>query len=314
MDKKNEQEKITKLEQQSLILSGAMRQVSLVKKRYQDALALLQKKDKELKAIHKDHMEIRQQLIEKESMAALGSLVAGVAHEVNTPIGVAITSNSVAIDVCKGLKESYRADALSEEEIVQFFENIEESNQIVEQSLQRAAKLIRSFKRISVDQSCDDLIGINLYEYLKDIIRTFHNQFKNRPIEITLDCPQELMIETYPGALAQIMGNLLQNSLNYAFKDNKKGTIEIYVEPPKKDKIKIVFADDGIGMDEDLRQHAFEPFVTMHRGQGGSGLGLNIVYNLITQKLNGNITLESSPGKGASFSFIIPVNSSTHHD
>ncbi|MCP4492248.1 MAG: HAMP domain-containing histidine kinase [Gammaproteobacteria bacterium] len=307
MGKVEDRESIAQLEGQNQIASGAVRQASLINKRYRDAMALLKEKDRELRESLHEQTEMRQQLIEEGKMAALGRLVAGVAHEVNTPVGVAITSNSMIIDACNRLKASYAKDDLSEEGLEEFLETIEESSHIVNQSLQRAAKLIFSFKRISVDQSCDDIRSFNLYEYINDVINTFRNQIKNRPIDITLDCPQKLQVETYPGALSQIMNNLLQNALNYAFEGSKKGNISIHVDLPKKNKVKIIFADNGIGMDEDLRQRAFEPFVSMNRDKGGSGLGLNIVYNLVTQQFGGSIKLESAPGKGTSYSIVFEV-------
>ncbi|MCP4298097.1 MAG: HAMP domain-containing histidine kinase [Proteobacteria bacterium] len=301
-----EQDKIAKLEQQYKIASGAVRQAALLQKRYRDALSLLKKKDTELKDSLKEMKEMQFHLIEKEKMAALGGLVAGVAHEVNTPLSVAITSNSVVMDECKRLKAKYEAGELTEEIFKDFFETFEESNRVEMHSLQRAAKLIRSFKRISVDQMSDDKLVINLYEYLQDVILTFHTYFKQTQIKTVLDCPKNLVVETCPGPLAQIFSNLLENTLKYAFGDDKNGNINIRIEP-QQEKLYIVFADDGIGMSEDLRQHVFEPFVTTHRQEGSSGLGLNIVFNLITQRFNGNIHLESEHGKGSRFIFEITV-------
>ncbi len=306
MNLSSAKEKIAELEQKNLIASGAVHQASLMKKRYQDALELLKKKDKELVNNIKHQKKMQHHMIEKEKMAALGGLVAGVAHEVNTPLGVAITSNSMAREECKKLKDSYLADELTEEAIVELFETLEQSVQIVESSLQRAAELVRSFKRISVDQNIDDKRRFLLYEYILDIIRTFYGQFKNRPIEILLDCDKKLMVETYPGSLSQIFNNLLQNALQYAFDDTKKGIININVELLKK-KLKIIFVDNGIGMDESLRQHVFEPFVTLHREEGGSGLGLNIVYNIVTQRFGGKINVLSKPGQGVRYELTLKL-------
>ncbi len=306
MNLSSAKKKIAALEQKNLIASGAIQQASLMKKRYQDALDLLKKKDKELVNNIKHQKKMRQHMIEKEKMAALGGLVAGVAHEVNTPLGVAITSNSMAREECKKLKDSYLADELTEEAIVEFFETLEQSVQIVESSLQRAAELVHSFKKISVDQNIGDKRKFLLREYIQDIIRTFYGKFKNRPIEILLDCDENLMVDTYPGSISQIFNNLLLNSLLYAFDDTEKGVININIQSMKK-KLKVIFVDNGMGMDESLRQHVFEPFVTLHREEGGSGLGLNIVYNIVTQRFGGKINVLSRPGQGVRYEFTLKL-------
>lgn len=300
-------DRIQSLQQENNILSTAMRQSALVQKRLQDALNQLRKKDKQLKTTKKDLQDnllqlqqMQQQMLEREKMVALGSLVAGVAHEVNTPLGVSITSTSVICENNKKLRQSFNNSELSEEELIEFLDKNDETVNILQQNLERAAKLIRSFKMISVDQNIDDLRPVKIKQYIQDIVTPFHNQLKKFPITINLECSSDLIIELYPGPFAQLITNLLQNAIIHAFKPGNKGLLEITVTQQDSGLL-ITVTDNGKGMSDDIQQHAFEPFITTRRNQGGSGLGLNIVYNIVTQNFGGNIELESELGRGTRF-------------
>lgn len=306
--------KIVELEQQIKILKGASHQSNLIRRRYQDALAVLKEKDLELKRskeiIEKDYAllkKMQEELVEKEKMAALGSLVAGVAHEVNTPVGVAITSISSCGEEIRNLRRLYEAEELSEEDMEAFLETANESVQIVRESLDQAARLIRSFKQISVDQNIDDIRRIDISEYIHDIIRTFHGQLKKSGIQVDIDCPKGLVIDTYPGSLSQIFSNLLTNVLHHAYGPNEQGRIFIQARMGEDHLLHILFEDDGRGMDDDIKKQAFQPFVTTRRNNGGSGLGLNVVYNLVTHRFGGEIRVESEKGVGSKFFITLRV-------
>ncbi len=298
---------VVDLQLQVKMLQETSRQSNLVRKRYKDSLSVLKQKDLELKLSHqriendlKMLRQMQQELVEKEKMAALGSLVAGVAHEVNTPIGVAVTSiSSCSAEITK-LRKTYEADDLSESDMDLFFENAVESMQIAGKSLNHAARLIHSFKQISVDQNADDMRQFDVCSYLGHIIRTFRSPLKKARITVESKCPEILIVKTYPGSLVQIFNNLLLNTITHAYKQNETGTICIQIDR-QADRLHILFADEGKGMDEELRMKAFQPFVTTARDKGGSGLGLNIVYNLVTQRFGGDISVESEPGKGCRF-------------
>ncbi len=305
---------IAELKQQVEILKGASYQGNLVRKRLQNALAILKQKDLELmeskQRIEEDFEVLKQmqeQLVEKEKMAALGSLVAGVAHEINTPVGVAITSISSCKEEISNLKRLYEAEKLSEEDMELFLETADESTQIVQNSLSHAARLIRSFKQISVDQNIDNMRQIDISEYIHDIIRTFHNQLKNSQIQVEIDCQDGLRMNTYPGSISQIFTNLLSNAISHAYDQDKPGRIFIQVRLGDDQLLHILFVDDGKGMDDTIRKQAFEPFVTTGRSKGGSGLGLNIVYNLVTHRFAGEIKLESEKGAGSRFTITLRV-------
>ncbi|MES9926015.1 MAG: HAMP domain-containing sensor histidine kinase [Candidatus Thiodiazotropha endolucinida] len=299
--------RIEALEQQLKLFKESSRQSDLVRKRYQDALSILKQKDLELKQskqlIEKDLEMLKamqQKLVEKEKLAALGSLVAGVAHEVNTPIGVAMTSISACSEEIRQLKKSYQAEDLSESEMDAFFETVDESMRLAKTGLDQAARLISSFKMISVDQNIDDIRLIDVCDYLRDIIRTFQNQLKKTKIQVELDCPQHMMVKTYPGSLSQIMNNLLSNVINHAYEPEQSGIVHIHIEQ-KGNRLNLLFEDYGKGMDESLKESVFQPFITTARNRGGSGLGLNIVYNLVVQRFGGEIEVQSKPGEGSRF-------------
>ncbi|MCP4413503.1 MAG: HAMP domain-containing histidine kinase [Gammaproteobacteria bacterium] len=300
------------------MLKGVSYQGTLIRNRLQDALAILKNKGSELiKSKHKIKNDLsilqrmQEELIEKEKMAALGSLVAGVAHEVNTPVGVAITSVSYCKAEIQKLKKLHKTDKLSEQELEMFLNAADESTQIIQNSLLQAARLIQSFKQISVDQNFDDMRTINIHQYIKDIITTFTNQFKKTGIRIMIDCPNDLVINTYPGSLSQIFNNLLLNVLKHAFDAGQTGNIIIKINLEDNKLLHIVFTDDGKGMDDKMQKQAFEPFVTTDRNMGGSGLGLNIVYNLVVQRFGGNIGLNSLKNNGCQFFITFPVDVSS---
>ncbi len=305
---------IADLTQQITILKGASRQSNLIRKRLQDAFTVLKEKDSELKK-SKQRTEndlnllekMQEELVEKEKMAALGSLVAGVAHEVNTPIGVAITSNSFYESEIKKLKQLYETGELSEEDMEMFLETAIESSQIVQKSLVQAASLIRSFKQISVDLNIDDMRRIDISAYIHDIIRTFKNQFKKTRIQIDIDCPDGLIIDTYPGSISQIFNNLFINVLKHAYGPDESGKVFIHIRFGNDNLLHILFEDDGAGMDPEMSKQAFDPFVTTGRDKGGSGLGLNIVYNLIVHRFHGDIRLESEKDAGCKFFIKLPI-------
>jgi len=300
-------ERIHTLEKENHILTTAMRQSNLIQKRLQNALNQLQQKDRQLKTTQEklqanllQLQQMQKQMLEREKMVALGSLVAGVAHEVNTPLGVAITSISMISESTKKLRHSFDKDELSEEELIEFLDTSDETINILQQNLDRAAKLIRSFKMISVDQNINDLRTVKIKQYIQDIIIPFHNQLKKFPVEIKIDCPDDLLIELYPGPFAQLISNLLQNAIIHAFEAGKKGLLEFKVSQ-QNSGLSIIVTDNGKGMSHEIQQHAFEPFITTRRNQGGSGLGLNIVYNIVTQNFGGTIELESKLNFGTRF-------------
>lgn len=247
------------------------------------------------------------QLIESEKMAALGNLVSGVAHEVNTPLGNAITGGSIIVRETQQLLRQMEEGTLKKSFMEQKLNVLNETSTLLLKSVNQAANLIRSFKRISVDQSVEDKQEFNLYEYFEEILLTFHNKLKKVPVTVTIEGDRELVIKSYPGVYAQIISNFIQNSLLHGFNNTiTDAAISIRFEV-KNTNLLLTYADNGVGMDEKIKKIAFEPFTTTKRNAGGTGLGLNIVYNLITQKLLGKIALDSEIPRGISFTLTLPL-------
>jgi two-component system NtrC family sensor kinase len=238
-------------------------------------------------ALYRDRKEkelehSQQRLAQNERMVSLGSLVAGVAHEVNTPLGVSVTAASMVEEAQAQIQQQLRQETLTQEDLEAKLGTIGEAAGILSQNLQRAAKLISSFKQLAVDQNTTELRTVNIDKLLEEVFTTYHNQLKKLPVDVRIDCPADLVMTTDAGALVQIVTNLLQNALLHAFQPGREARIEV-------------------GMEAEVVGRVFDPFVTTKRNQGGSGLGLNIVYNLVTQRFRGDIGLLSKPGDGTVF-------------
>ncbi|MDF1881341.1 HAMP domain-containing protein [Sulfurimonas sp. MAG313] len=248
------------------------------------------------------------QLIESEKMSALGNLVAGVAHEVNTPLGISITAASIFKNEIKTLTELLEQNKLSKTALNHFIETISEADDILIKNLDRAASLVRNFKKISVDQSSEEKRIFELNEYLIEVVSTFKNELKHRPIDLILDLDdKQLSMNSYPGAISQIVVNMLQNALLHGFDNEDKGEIHLKTEH-KEDTVLLIFSDTGKGVDPYISDKIFEPFITTKRNKGGTGLGLNITYNLVTQQLKGSIELDNNYHEGARFIIEIPYS------
>lgn len=266
---------------------------------------LMQQKE-ELQSTLENLRLTQEQLIESEKMAALGGLVAGVAHEINTPVGIGVTATSNLLEEVKKMAELYKKDEISRKEFREFLQSTHDTSRLIMKNLERTASLIQSFKQVSVDQVSEQLRVFRLKGYLNDIILSLLPKYKQKNIHFKIECDDHLELNSYPGAYAQIFTNLLLNSFRHGFQDGGKGTVTIRAVL-NNNKIKIEYRDDGIGINNKDLPHIFEPFYTSDKRRG-TGLGLNIVYNLVKQKLGGSISCESESGKGVLFRIEIPVS------
>lgn len=247
----------------------------------------------------------RSSLIQSEKMAALGNLVAGIAHEINTPVGIGVTAVTHLREEAERFEETYKQGLMKKRDLENFLNISRTSTEIVESNLVRASQLVRSFKEIAVDQSNDDVREIALLDYVNQIITSLRPKLKNRPILIDMDISSDLRARLNSGAFSQIITNLIMNSLVHAYNEGDKGHIKIEINADKQDMI-FSYEDDGKGMDATTVSKVFDPFYTTKRGQGGSGLGMHIVYNIVTQKMGGRIQCVSTPGQGVLFTVRIP--------
>jgi ligand-binding sensor domain-containing protein/two-component sensor histidine kinase len=248
------------------------------------------------------------QLVEAERMASLGQLVAGVAHELNTPLGIAVTAASHQRDISRELAAKVEAQTLSGGELARWRSTVDEACRLVLSSLERMRGLIDSFKQVAVDQTSERARRFDLRTYLGEVEDTLRPMLRRCPHRLTVECPAGIELDTYPGALFHILTNLVNNSLIHGFVPERGGRMRIVVQD-LGDTLELRYCDDGAGMMPEVAAQAFEPFFTTRRGSGSSGLGLSIAYNLVTQKLGGRIRLETSPGAGVTFFIEFPRQS-----
>lgn len=249
----------------------------------------------------------RGELVKSEKMASLGRLVAGFAHEINTPIGVAVTAFSLVSEAVKSMETMLQRDEVTEEELQGVMSTIRDASELALANISRAGTLVSSFKRTSVDQSADIQRLFMVREVAQDVIRSLHNQIKKTRISVHVQIEPSLRVFGWPGTLEQILTNFIINSLTYGYTDeNPYGTI-IITASIKDGWMALDYSDDGRGMEESVRNMAFEPFFTTGRSHGGSGLGLYLCYNIVTSQLKGTISCVSSLGHGVRFHISFPV-------
>lgn len=252
-----------------------------------------------------DQKAAEDSLIESEKMASLGALVAGVAHEVNTPIGVGVTAVSHLKDVAKTFAKTFASGSITKSQLADFVETVSASSDMINANLNRASDLIRSFKQVAVDQSSEEARDINLLDYIDEVLLSLQPKLKRTRHEIKVDGDRDIRLNTQPGAVSQVITNLVMNSVIHAYDAQQAGHIHISARKNGVG-VKLEYSDDGKGMDEDVRAKIFDPFFTTKRGAGGSGLGMHILYNQITQTLGGSVVCDSKPGGGTSFTITIP--------
>jgi signal transduction histidine kinase len=245
------------------------------------------------------------ELVRQEKLASLGQMVAGVAHEINTPLGICVTATSHLVQELKLTREELAAGEMTQDSLEAFFDIVDQSLRIMTSNTQRAAALVRSFKQVAVDQSSDDIRSFNLGTYLNEVLLSLQPKIKGRPVEVAIDCPRDLQLESFPGAVSQIVTNMVVNSLVHGFERDQPGHITIHAALDG-DHVLFDYADNGVGMDAETLAKLFDPFFTTKRGSGGSGLGGHILYNLATGVLGGSLHVESSPGQGLRYRLRFP--------
>ncbi len=250
--------------------------------------------------------EAQGELAEAAKMASLGGLVAGIAHEINTPVGLSLTAASHFRHMIKEIEAKFRGGELAEDDFERFIVDSGELAHSIFVSLEKAAALVRSFKLIAVDQSADELRSFAARAYIEDVVLTHQPLLRRARASFTLECDAALMVESFPGAWSQMLSNLIGNSVAHGF-DAEAADPKILVSvEDRPDAVVLTYRDNGRGMNEAVAKKVFDPFFTTNRQGGGSGLGMHIVHNIVSQQLRGHIQLETAPGEGVTFTIRLP--------
>lgn len=245
-------------------------------------------------------------LIQSEKMASLGALVAGIAHEINTPVGIVLGTATHFGDITERFREVMTEGRMRRSDLDAYLDQAGEATRLLSLNAVRAAELIQSFKQVSVDQTSGERRTFALRHYLEEVLTSLTPRLKKMPVTVGVTCPLDLECDSYPGALSQILTNLVVNSLIHGFENSRPGTIRIAAEVDETDQVRLSYSDDGVGIAAEHVAKVFDPFYTTRRGAGGSGLGLHITYNLVVGVLGGDISLTSAPGHGVLFHIRFP--------
>lgn len=245
-------------------------------------------------------------LIDAEKLAALGGLVAGVAHEVNNPVGISLTVASSLVRRCDTFATEVKEGPLRRSRLDDFIAQAGDAARQLVANLHRAGELIQSFKQVAVDRSHVERREFNLLEATEQIIASVRPVMRKAQIAIVIEIAPDIVMDSDPGSYGQVLTNIFLNAAIHAFPDGRAGTIEVRARPLGARHVEIVVSDDGVGMTEEVRQRAFDPFFTTRRSEGGTGLGLHIIHNLVTQSLGGRLQLESAPGRGTTIRIVLP--------
>ena len=250
--------------------------------------------------------ETQDSLIEAEKLAALGRLVAGVAHEVNTPVGISLTVASTLQRKAAMFSAEAARGSLRRSSLNAFVGMIEEASTQLVANLGRAAELVQSFKQVAVDQQQFNRRTFDPGDLAEQVLSHLQRELRQRDITVKLRCEPKLSMDSYPGPFGQVLTSLAFNSMTHAFPAGTPGIIDIKLSAAASAHIELVFADDGCGMPADIKRQAFDPFFTTRRPQGATGLGLHIVHTIVVEQLGGQLRLESGPGMGTVVRMIFP--------
>ena len=261
----------------------------------------------ELKKVIGDLRETQEELLHSERLASLGSLVAGISHDLNTPIGNTLTVATTLQDRVREFNATMAKGELKKSALLDFLHVTEEMGDLLVRSCRRAAELVASFKQVAADQASERRRVFDLKELVDDVLVTLHPTYKQQPWIFASDVPEGIACDSFPGPLGQVLSNLVQNACVHGLAEQSEGHIEISASHPVEGWLRLTVRDDGCGMDPGTLARVFDPFFTTRLGRGGSGLGLSVSYRIVTSLLGGAISVESEPGKGTCFTVMFPV-------
>jgi len=253
-------------------------------------------------------------LLESERLAALGRMVAGVSHEINTPLGAAYTVATTLVEAHREFSSVAKENRLKRSDLDSFLDRVGRASELISMTLQKASDLIRTFKQVAVDQTSSSRRTFELGELVHQVVLTTSPLFKHHPFTLDIRVDGPIDMDSFPGPLGQVLSNLLSNAVIHGLEGRNDGTVRIEAQRQGTDAVTIAVVDDGTGIRPEHQTHLFEPFFTTRFGQGGSGLGLNIVHGIVTHVLGGSIDVASTWGKGASFTLSIPLKAPDQSD
>src|SRR5665213_615866 len=264
----------------------------------------VQERTRQLSRSLEDLRTAQDSLVQTEKLAALGRLVAGVAHEINTPIGTSLTVASAFINKAKRFEIDVASGDLRRSSLTEFIAAGREAASQIMINLGNAVDLIQSFKQVAADRNVSDRRRFDLGGVTEQVVKGL--RIGLRRLTVSVECEPDLAMNSYPGPYGQVLTNLVLNSATHAFPDGTRGSVHIATQASGKDNVEVLFSDDGCGMSPEVRRQVFDPFFTTRRDQGSTGLGLHIVHNIVTNRLGGRIDLETKPGAGTKIRIIVP--------
>lgn len=285
----------------------ASQEIKEVAAAFNDMVHNLEGRYKELQQAMGTIQQTQKQLVESEKMVALGNLVAGVSHEINTPIGIGVTAASYMEEKYKAFMTLYQSNRMKRSDLDDYLKTVNETTGMIQTNLQRASELVKSFKQVAVDRSVEMRRSFAIKEYIQEVLISLKPNLKKTKHHVTLTGSDGIQLYSDPGAISQIITNLIMNSIVHAYAPNVEGHISIQITKQPHDLV-LLYTDDGKGMPQEIVDQIFNPFFTTNRGGGGTGLGMHIVYNLVTQSLGGTIQCESTVGEGSTFRIRIPTH------
>ena len=302
-----------KVEARTMELAQSNEELKASMESLEETQKKLKKSNKNLSFALANLYETKDQLIQSGKMAALGELVAGVAHEINTPVGVCVTLSTYLSSEIERVKTEVSLGQTTKKLMLEDLTAFEEASTSIQRNLKNTGELIKSFKLVAVDQTSQQHREFNLKSYIDETFLNMRSHYKNRPISIINNCPEDIELNSYPGAFSQIFTNFMMNTFLHGFDGREGGVIDVEAAI-FMDRIKLKYSDDGKGIPEENIHRIFDPFFTTKRGKGGTGLGLNIVYNLVINVLGGKVTCESKVGEYTRFVIDIPLLPPDHPD
>jgi signal transduction histidine kinase len=278
--------------------------VTEISRREQALRRAKEKADSALEELRRTQAE----LIQAEKLASLGQLVAGVAHEINTPVGIALTTATTLSEEVQNFGDMANSGQVSRTRFTHFVDRMREGSQLLFSNLTRAAELVHSFKQVAADQVSSERRSFRVSAWAHELLTSLRPVLRKSGHEVSIECPDDLSLDTYPGALAQVITNLIMNAVVHAFPPGVSGRLTLRVNRLPSGNVRIVFADNGRGIPAEDLGRVFDPFFTTARSGGNTGLGLHIVYNLVTSRLQGRIEVESEAGEGTRFTITLPAS------